>query len=708
MSIDMAQFHKVFFEESDEGLDEIEQGLLNLDIGAVDAEVINTIFRAAHSIKGGSATFGFLGISEFTHNMETILDEMRNGEREVTQHTVDILLHTSDCLREMLQHEQAGESRNDTLINECLGEMEQLLAESSPDDTGEPGQVSEDSLQRLMLEVNKNKGCWEIEFKPFSHFMKTGNDPIRLINTLADLGEISLIPDYSNLPSIKEIDGELCYLAWTIKLYGDVDRAEIMEIFEWVDGDCKLVIKKITPTAEMGRNNSPIELEQNQPASVKQQQKSETALAALKASAVIKSAVKETAVAVTRKSSGSIRVETEKIDSLINMVGELVITQSMLSTVAQDFNTDRLERLQQGLVQLERHSRVLQESVMRIRMLPISSVFNRFPRLVHDLSKQLGKNVELEITGETTELDKTVIEQIGDPLVHLVRNSLDHGIERPEFRLAEGKAETGLIQLNAYHKGGCIVIEISDDGAGLNPERILAKAIERGLVSESELPDEEKIYELIMQPGFSTAEVITDVSGRGVGMDVVRKNIQSLGGTISINSSCGRGSTITITLPLTLAILDGQTVSVANEIYIVPIMSIVESMQIDSALVGQVKGRGEVFRLRNEYIPVIRLASVFGIESTGSRRSDKGLLVIVENAGSKCGVFVDELLGQQQVVIKSLETNFKRMQGISGATILGDGSVAFILDIPGIVQLAGENMTKMQNFNDAASLKQVI
>ncbi len=702
MSVDMAQFHQVFFEESDEGLDVMEQGLLNLDVGAVDAEVINTIFRSAHSIKGGSATFGFLAIAEFTHVMETILDEMRNGERDVSQEVVDILLKAGDCLREMLQSEQSGTPRNDEVMGQCLSEMEALL--ETEGNTAPAADESSDSVEAQADSVkDAGCGCWKIAFAPLPHLMKTGNDPIRLINTLADLGEISLQVDHSKLPDFREIDEEACYLSWTIKLYGDVDKEDITEIFEWVDGDCELSIEKITPTAEgvpdKKDTKEDSDTEENQyentvdkivdeqaSATVDEKQSVNKNIAGAAAVPAQKTEKKST----VKKSAGSIRVEIDKIDSLINMVGELVITQSMLSLVGKDFTVEKLERLQQGLVQLERHSRTLQESVMRIRMLPISSVFNRFPRLVRDLSKQLGKSIELKISGENTELDKTVIEQIGDPLVHLVRNSLDHGIENPAMRVAEGKSETGLIHLNAYHKGGSIVIEISDDGAGLNPQRILEKAIERGVVAENEQLSNEQIYELIMLPGFSTAEKVTDVSGRGVGMDVVRKNIQSLGGTISIQSEFGSGSTISITLPLTLAILDGQSVSVGNENYIVPIMSIVESTQIDASFVSRVTGQGEVFRLRDEYIPVIRLATVFGVESARFQQLEHGLLVIVENGGSKCGLFVDELLGQQQVVIKSLETNFKKMQGISGATILGDGSVAFILDIPGIVSLAGE------------------
>jgi two-component system chemotaxis sensor kinase CheA len=390
------------------------------------------------------------------------------------------------------------------------------------------------------------------------------------------------------------------------------------------------------------------------------------------------------------KESVSIRVSIDKVDALINMVGELVITQSMLSQFGEDtdqFNVSHLEKLRDGLSQLERNTRELQESVMRIRMLPISFSFQRFPRLVHDLRGKLGKKVELKISGEQTELDKTVMEKIGDPLVHLVRNSMDHGIEPPQARLAAGKSETGLIHLNAYHQGGNIVIEVSDDGAGLNKEKLLTKARERGFVKDNETLSDEQIYEQIFQPGFSTANEISDVSGRGVGMDVVRKNIKALGGRVDVASVEGQGTTFTIRLPLTLAILDGQSVRVGQETYILPLVSIVESLQVYSERISMVTGRAEVYKLRNEYIPIVRLYNVFGVCPDSTNLED-GLLVVVEGEGKKVALFVDDLLGQQQVVIKSLETNFQRVAGISGATILGNGTVALILDISGLIQLS--------------------
>ena len=396
--------------------------------------------------------------------------------------------------------------------------------------------------------------------------------------------------------------------------------------------------------------------------------------------------------------TGSIRVGTDKIDSLINMVGELVITQSMLSQMGEDFSMEKIEDLREGLAQLERNTRELQESVMRIRMLPISFSFQRFPRLVHDLSQKMNKKIELKMLGEQTELDKTVMEKIGDPLVHLVRNSLDHGIEDPQTRLAAGKSETGTITLNAYHQGGFIIIEISDDGAGLPRDKLLNKAIEKGLVTEQDNLPDEKIYDLIFHPGFSTADQVSDISGRGVGMDVVRKNIKELGGNVDVSTEEGRGTTFTIRLPLTLAILDGQLVKVGNETYIIPLVSIIESLEIETDNINTIAGTTEVYKMRDEYIPLVRLYEVFDVQP-GTHRLQDCLLVVVEGDGGKAGILVDDLLSQQQVVIKSLETNYKRIQGVSGATILGDGTVALILDMSGLLTLARE-IQPAQNYNN--------
>jgi two-component system chemotaxis sensor kinase CheA len=386
--------------------------------------------------------------------------------------------------------------------------------------------------------------------------------------------------------------------------------------------------------------------------------------------------------------SSTIRVSIDKIDGLIDLVGELVITQSMLDTFRGDFDPAKLALLQQGLVQLARHTRELQESVMGIRMLPIGAVFNRFPRLVRDLSQKLGKQVRLDMHGEHTELDKTVMEKIGDPLVHLVRNAIDHGLEMPERRREAGKDAVGTLRLEAFHRGGSIVVEVGDDGAGLNREAITAKAIQRGLIASAENMSDDAVAELIFQPGFSTATVTTDLSGRGVGMDVVRRNVADLGGTVTIRSRPGQGSVFTITLPLTLAIIDGLTAAVGEECYIVPLVSIVESIQLKADAVRSVVGGGELFRFRGEYLPVIRLHELFGCPGA-QRAIENGLLIVVEGEGTRVGLFVDGLIGQQQAVVKSLEVNYRRVSGVSGATILADGSVALIVDIAGLIRLQG-------------------
>jgi two-component system chemotaxis sensor kinase CheA len=659
MSIDVSQFHQVFFEESFEGLDAMEMGLLGMQQGKPDTETINTIFRAAHSIKGGAGTFGFSQVSEFTHGLETLLDQMRNGERDVTTEAINILLQALDLLRDMLSAAQQSSTLDADQVNGLSQTITDLLQQENPTPAAEPDKrnINTDAV-----------GGWQIDFKPHSHLLQTGNDPLLMIRELGELGDLTVELDTSELPAFSDLEPEDSFLRWQLRLEGDVSLEAVNEIFEWVEGDCEL---QITP---LPADNAETEPTLPQAAETQPEAESQTPAQAAKSKSSSEQAM------------SSIRVGTDKVDSLINLVGELVITQSMLSQLGEDFDQSRLSQLVDGLEQLERNTRELQEGIMRIRMLPISFSFNRFPRLVHDLSAKMGKQVELKLTGEQTELDKTVMEKIGDPLVHLVRNSLDHGLETPDQRRAAGKPETGLLHLNAYHQGGNIVIEISDDGAGLNQDKILQKAIERGLVNEAEPLSAERIHELIFMPGFSTADAVSDVSGRGVGMDVVRKNINSLGGSVEVNSEAGVGSTFTIRLPLTLAIMDGQTIQVSDQRYILPLISIVESVEIKPGSVKNVTGKGEVYTLRDEYVPLIRLYELFKLTPRSDKLED-GLLVIVETDGHKVGLFVDELLAQQQVVIKSLETNYRKVTGMAGATILGDGSVALILDIAGLMAM---------------------
>ncbi len=671
IDMDMSEIYELFAEESAEGLDVMETGLLSLNCGEADPEIMNAIFRAAHSIKGGGATFGFMVISDFAHHVETLLDEIRQGTRQVTQDAVDLLLKTVDCMRDMLEELKAEGESSTKVSSQLQAELETMMAQPVPaapkaPDSSEPATPTAAVAKAAM-------GVWKIEFRPDPAIFQSGNDPLRLFRELAELGELEVKSHGCDAIDFAEFDPQLCAVSWELQLRTDAGEAQIREIFAWVQDECELDIsayKGATPVRQnTGTPCATSDTEVDKPAKP-------PATAAPKA---------PKANAGSTESS-SIRVNIDKVDALINLVGELVITQSMLSRFGGPFDVCELEVLREGLVQLSRNTRDLQESVMRIRMLPISVAFSRFPRLVRDMGNKLGKKVDLRLSGEATEVDKTVLEKIGDPLVHLVRNSLDHGLETAEDRLAAGKSETGVLQLNAYHEGGTIVIEVIDDGAGINQQKVLEKARERELIGPDEVLTDESIANLIFMAGFSTVDKVSDLSGRGVGMDVVRRNIQDLGGHVYVSSEPGKGSKFTIRLPLTLAILDGQLIQVAGQTYIIPLISMIETVQVTAASVNAIAGQSELFRLRDEYIPIIRLHKQFGIAAPDTDL-ERGLLVVVEAAGRRAGVFVDDLLEQQQIVIKSLESNYRQVPGISAATILGDGTVALIVDVPGLMQL---------------------
>lgn len=774
MSVDLSQFHQVFFEESFENLDAMEEHLMAIDPSNLDSETINSIFRAAHSIKGGSGTFGFTDVSEFTHLLETLLDELRSGSRSTSQDEIDLYLQAVDCLRDMLQACQQGETIDTARTQEITNSFKQLLDISGGSEEASAGETEE-------LEEEDGTSAWKIKFQPQAELLVSGNEPLRMFRVLAESGDFTSQCDFSNLPSFGELTPEHCYLNWQLAVSGEVERSEVDEVFEWVLDLAELSVEKTTvggstpgwiidfapgketiqtgndplrilrDLAEMGpisitanipdfkefqnyqpeecqlswhvemdttnpeedirkafewvEDESDIEIKAKsvKPAKAKAAAEAKPAQAASPAEKAPAAPANADAPAASKKApakaeSSTIRVAIDKIDSLINMVGELVITQSMLGQIGGDFSMDKLARLREGLGQLEHNTRELQESVMRIRMLPISFAFSRFPRMVRDLSRRLDKQIELVLKGEQTELDKTVMERIGDPLVHLVRNALDHGIESTEDRLAAGKDATGTITLNAYHQSGNVVIEIQDDGRGINKDKLTDKAKSQGLLTQSDIQNmsDGQIFDLIFHPGLSTAAEVSDVSGRGVGMDVVKRNIQELNGSVDITSQENVGTTITIRLPLTLAILDGQLVRVGSHIYIFPLVSIVESMQVKEDQLNKVAAGCEVFQLRQEYIPVVRLYEIFNVKPDSTQIEDS-LLVVVEADGEKIGIVVDELSSQQQVVIKSLEQNYQRIEGVSGATILGDGTVSLILDIPGIVKIAGVNQMMSQN-----------
>ncbi len=729
MTIDLTQFHDAFFEESFEALDSMEAALLKLDIGAPEPELINTIFRVAHSIKGGSATFGFSDIASFTHSCETLLDELRSGGMQVSLDISDLLLKTVDVMRAMLRSTQSKQPMNMQRVSDIQFDVELMIAQknnapakpaaapaparAAVTTAAAPAQASVPAGPASVATTDSTASAtagapviakhWEITFRPYRELFARGNDPLRMMRELTELGDLKVEVDTSALPSFADLDAQSCYLAWKLELAGDVAEDAIKQVFEWAEGDCDLELRLVggetadvatVAAAEPAAVTEPVAAVEPVAIDAAPANANVIADAILSGNAPASAAIL-TAVPAAAKpdaisavgDSGSIRVSVEKIDELMNTVGELVITQAMLSQLGANLEGANAEKLRAGLAQLERNTRELQESVMRVRMLPISFVFSRFPRMVRDIAQRLGKQIDLKLTGEQTELDKTVLEKIGDPLVHLVRNSIDHGIEMPDVRVAAGKDAAGTVHLDACHRGGNIAVEVSDDGGGLDKDRILAKAKQRGLVGQNDVLTDEQIHDLIFLPGFSTAEKTTDLSGRGVGMDVVRRNVKELGGKIELRSERGKGSRFIITLPLTLAIVDGQSVAVGSETYIIPLISIVESMRLKETSISRLSGHNEVFSFRGDYLPIIRLHELFGVEPR-AHALHEGLVVIAEGDGRRVGLFVDDLLGQQQVVIKSLEANYGHVEGVSGATILGDGSVALILDVTGIIHAA--------------------
>jgi two-component system, chemotaxis family, sensor kinase CheA len=641
-----------FFEEAVEALSQVENGLLALDKPDGDThEIVNDVFRAAHSIKGGAATFGLLAVAELAHAAETLLERVRSGQLAPNAQVTGLLLESVDVLRVLLDQALSGspgrDAQADALrlrLDEASQQAGRAPASAAP---SAPGSAVEQPSARF-----------KIEFVPKHEMLATGNDAVRLLRELDSLGTLKTRVDISRLPSLSQLEPTHCYLGWSLELEGKLSRAQIEEVFAWVDDDAQIAIAEQPIAAGSAR------VEESSSAKVADP------------------------YGEREGAAGSIRVSVDKLDMLMNMVGELVITQSMLGELEGEGPIDvkRLASIRDGLALLARNTRSLQESVMSLRSMPIGTVFARLPRLVHDLGRQLGKQVELKLSGQSTEVDKTVLEKLGDPLMHLVRNSLDHGIEKPEVRRARGKREVGLLSLRAFHRGSDIVVELEDDGGGLNMAKIVARGRVLGLVGPDEIPNEEAIRELIFAPGFSTAEAVSGVSGRGVGMDVVRRNIKSIGGQIHLTSVEGQGARFTLRLPLTLAIIDGQLVGVGGYTYVVPLLSILESVQIDPRRVGRVEGANQIYRLRDELVPIVSLASVLGVAAPAQQQS--GLLVVVEADGDRIGLLVDELLAQQQVVVKSLEKNYEPVDGLAGATILGDGSIALILDVAGIARLA--------------------
>ncbi|MFL6592351.1 MAG: chemotaxis protein CheA [Luteimonas sp.] len=657
--MDIRQFHAAFFEECRENLTAMESGLLALESAQADAETIHVVFRAAHSIKGGAATFGFTAITDLTHLLETLLDEARDGRRQLRDsrggNQIGALLDAVDVLRGLIVAAEHGTPIEATALGRARAALDSLLARAPAD----PAAATEAAAG-----MQPPGGRWQIGFHPAPSLFRSGNDPLRILRELASHGDLAVTCLDARLPPFAQCDPYEAYLAWDLSLPADVPRAAIDEAFAWVEDECELRIEAAaspvswTPAAAIA---SSVSAEEPPPQPIR-----------MRAS----------------DHDNSIRVSVNKVDALIDLVGELVITQAMLQQRSSTLDPSANAALLAGLEQLSRNTRDLQEAVMGVRMLPVDFAFNRLPRMVRDLAARLGKQVRLTTQGETTELDKAMIEKIIDPLVHLVRNSVDHGLETPDERRAAGKDDTGTLTLTAAHQGGHIMIELHDDGRGLDRARILRKAAERGLPVADNASDAQ-VWDLIFQPGFSTAEQVTDLSGRGVGMDVVRKNIAALGGQVELRSRAGAGTTVSIRLPLTLAILDGMSVAVGGEVFILPLTAVVESLQPQAQDIRTIAGQARMLRVRDDYLPLIDLAGFYmlsdGRLSDGMQRNaHPAMAVIVEADGQRLALEVDELLGQQQVVVKNLESNYRRVPGVSGATILGDGRVALIIDPDGV------------------------
>ena len=647
--MDLSQFTQAFFVEAIELLAEMEQLLLDLDVESPDSEQLNAIFRAAHSIKGGAATFGFTALTETTHVLETLLDRARHGQLSLSGPMIDAFLETKDALQEQLTAYQAGKEPEAERVAHICAVLQQLARENGAADAASappppapaPAPVA---CAPAAAAAPSAEGALRIRFARLSD-----SECELLADELGNLGRVL---------SRTRTGDQL-----TVMLETTCSPDDIIAVCCFVIDESQIQI-----TREAAQPEAPSAA-------------AAPAVAAPKAASAsaATAAPAAPAAAANAQESSSIRVDVEKVDQLINLVGELVITQSMLTQAATMLDPVAYERFLSGLGHLERNARDLQESVMSIRMMPMDYVFSRFPRVIRDVSAKLGKQVRLDTYGKETELDKGLIERIVDPLTHLVRNSLDHGIETPEQRIAKGKDATGQLLLSAQHHGGNIVIEVSDDGAGLNRARILAKAQQQGLPVSDAMPDEE-VWQLIFAPGFSTAEQVTDISGRGVGMDVVKRNIQEMGGHVEISSREGRGTTTRIVLPLTLAILNGMSVKVGEEAYILPLSYVIESLQPLPEHLHSITADGHVIKVRGEYLPLIELHRVFDVAGAQTQPT-QGILVIVQADDARFALLVDELLGQHQVVVKNLETNYRKVPGISAATILGDGSVAFIIDV---------------------------
>lgn len=672
----MESIKQTYFQECDELLVAMEEGLLAMEQGEADGEVINAVFRAVHSIKGGGGAFGFDVMVKFAHAFETVLDHVRSGQLPATSDVVKVLLRAGDTLSDHVTAARRGGGDVDDA--EIKAELNSLSGEDEFSGDAAPAEMEGVMFTPIQIDVGdapSTPDSWHIRFAPHAGLYAKANEPFLLIRELAALGAIEVTADLSGLPELAALDPEQAYLAWDIVLRGCDDRQKIDDVFEFVTGDCDLEIREeAPPTAEiiplpslelpaLEAVSAPAELSAAEPAAPEK-----------KAHAATETAIRPT-----------IRVDLDKVDRLVNLVGELVITQAMLSQRVTEAGAQHSATVGAGLNELEHLLRELQEAVMAIRTQPVKSVFQRMPRLAREVAAQTNKEVRLVLAGETTEVDKTVIERLGEPLTHMIRNAIDHGLETPDERVAAGKPAEGTVTLSAEHRSGRIVIEVSDDGRGIDRARVKQKAIEKGLIQPSAVLSDEEVDNLIFRPGFSTAREISNISGRGVGLDVVKRNIIDLGGRIGISSQLGKGSKFSFTLPLTLAVLDGMIVAVGDQTFVLPLSHIIESLLPKTSDIRQFGSSGMLLNVRGAYVPLMCVGEMLGIKGSVSDPST-GVVILVESEGvGRMALVVDAIIGQRQVVIKSFESNFRHIDGIAAATILGDGRVALILDIDGLV-----------------------
>jgi two-component system chemotaxis sensor kinase CheA len=689
------QLRLTFFDECSEALQQIETGLTDMREGNGSDDIINAVFRSVHSVKGGAGIFGFEQLVSFAHAFETVLDAMRSGKLAPTPEILDVLLSSSDVLSDLVTMSRAGDEIPAEYGSECLSSLEQIMGHE-PSDDDSPAPADFEGLDFMPVPVAMDDAdspgesdlrIYEIAYRPASEINKS-NEPLLVLRELRKLGEFDVGAETDRLPALSDIEPAKPYVGWCGTLRTSAAREQVEEIFAFAANEGEFEIKDVTPppapVMESTMIAAPAADDPLPPAPEPVVEKTPAA-APMAPTEQRTSGVRAPAA---KPAATTTRVELEKIDRVVNMVGELVIAQAMLGQIVQNLPEEISGRLAQILDEVTHHTRELKDSVMSMRAQPVSAVFQRMPRLVRELASKTGKKVRLEMVGENTEIDRSIIERLGDPLTHIIRNSIDHGIEGPQDRSVAGKGEEGTIRLAAEHRGGRIVIEVSDDGAGINPERVLNKARERGLVSPDAALSEDEINNLIFMPGFSTAATVSDISGRGVGMDVVRRNIQDVGGRISLKSERGRGMTIQLALPLTLAVMDGMVIKASDETYVVPMSVIVECLRPKRSDVHNLLTTRGMLNLRGSLVPIVDLSEMLDIRSSNSESDERVIIITDAGEGSRVGIVVDELCGHQQVVIKSIEESYGSVPGVAGATILGNGRVAFILDVEKLCELA--------------------